>query len=166
MNKKKLFDRIFLIKKKFGQKENYFYLKVPKASIIIPIYKKKFLVVSQKRIPLNKVTYEFPGGLVDRGNNAEKTALIELEEETGFKAIDRPKKILELFPDAGRLDSTYECFFVNKLTKVGKPERGIKLHFYNKKKILSLIKRKKFSHACHISAFLFLIIQNKYLSDK
>ena len=39
-----------------------------------PLIKNKFLVVSQKRIPINKITYEFPGGIIDKGSNPINSA--------------------------------------------------------------------------------------------
>ena len=60
MKIKKLFTGISLIEKKFDKNQTYYYLKTPNISIIIPEIKNKFLIVSQKRIPINKVTYEFP----------------------------------------------------------------------------------------------------------
>ena len=74
MKKKKLLShRIFLINKKFKKKEYYHYLQSPDVVITIPILKnKKFIVVSQKREPINKTNFEFPSGLVDKNENRQK----------------------------------------------------------------------------------------------
>ncbi len=158
MKKKiKLFTGIYLIKKKFLKNKIYYYLKTPKISLIIPKIKDKFLLVSQYRIPINKKTYEFPGGLIDKGKKAKETAINELYEETGFKSLNDPKKLFTIHPDTGRLDCKYECFFTNKIKKLNKPEKGIKIHFFTKKKILSLIKNGKLTHSCHVAAFYYFI---------
>ena len=153
MKKIKLFSGLYLIKKKFLKNQIYYFLKTPKISIIIPIIKNKFLMVSQFRLPINKRTYEFPGGIIDRGQTAKKAAINELYEETGFKSIVSPKKLIILHPDAGRLNCEYECFYTNKIKKINKPEKGINIHFFSKKKILQLIKSGKFTHSCHVAAF-------------
>ena len=57
MKIKKLYTGISLIEKKFDKNKIYYYLKTPNISIIIAKIKNKFLVVSQKRIPINKITY-------------------------------------------------------------------------------------------------------------
>ena len=160
MKKKSLFPEIFLIEKKFKKNQIYYYLKTPNISIIIAMIKGKFLVVSQKRIPINKVTYEFPGGIIDKRSNPVDTALNELFEETGYKCTGQPKKLLSIYPDPGRLDCKYFGFFSKEIIKINKPEKGIKLHLLTKKQIILLIKQNKFENACHIANFFF------YLSSK
>jgi 8-oxo-dGTP pyrophosphatase MutT (NUDIX family) len=153
MKKKFLFPSIFLIEKKFKKKQIYYYLKTPNISVMIAKIKNKYLVVSQKRIPINKTTYEFPGGIIDKGTSPKNSALNELFEETGYKCIGKPKKLLSIYPDPGRLDCKYFGFFSNELIKMNKPEKGIKLHLFTKKKILLLIKQNKFHNACHVANF-------------
>jgi len=157
--KTKLFTGLYLIKKKFLKNQIYYFLKTPNISIIIPKVKKKFLVVSQYRIPISKKIYEFPGGIIDKGQNAKQSAMKELFEETGYKSLNMPKKLITIYPDAGRLNCKYECFYTNKLKKLSVPEKGIKIHLFGKKTILKLIKKRKFSHSCHISAFYHYILR-------
>ena len=156
-NKIKLFTGLYLINKKFLKNQNYYFLKTPKISMIIPKIKDKFLLISQYRIPIRKRMYEFPGGHVDKGQSAKQTAINELFEETGYRSINTPKKIITFYPDPGRLDCSYDFFFTNKLEKLSKPEKGINVHLFTKKKILKLIKNRKFAHACHVAAFYFYI---------
>ena len=158
MKKKiKLFTGIYLIKKKILKNQIYYFLKTPKISIMISKVNNKFLVVSQNRIPIGKKLFEFPGGIVDKGQSAKKSAYKELFEETGYRSINTPKKIITLYPDPGRLDCSYEFFFTNKLEKLSRPEKGINVHLFTEKKILKLIKNRKFAHACHVAAFYFYI---------
>ena len=160
MKIKKLYTGISLIEKKFDKNKIYYYLKTPNISIIIAKIKNKFLVVSQKRIPINKITYEFPGGIIDKGSTPLKSAKTELFEETGYKCIGNPKKLGTIYPDPGRLDCKYFCYFTNNIKKKNKPEKGINLQLLTKSQIISLISKKKFSHACHVYAFF------SYLSKK
>ena len=153
MKKKYLFPRIFLIEKKFKKSQIYYYLKTPDISVMIATIKGKYLVVSQKRIPINKTTYEFPGGIIDEGISPADSALNELFEETGYKCTGQPKKLLSIYPDPGRLDCKYFGFFSKEIIKINKPEKGIKLHLLSKKQILLLIKKNKFHNACHVANF-------------
>lgn len=45
----------------------------------------RFLVLSQYRPPMEGVSWEFPAGGVDEGENPKETAIRELEEETNIK---------------------------------------------------------------------------------
>jgi len=161
MKSKKLYTGIFLIEKKFNKNQTYYFLKTPNISIIIPRIKSKFLVVSQKRLPINKITYEFPGGIVDKGSNPKKTALTELYEETGYKCIDKPKKLLSTYPDPGRLKCEYFIYYTDKLKKISVPEKGINLHLLSESEIIKLINKNKFSHACHGLAFFSYLNKKK-----
>jgi ADP-ribose pyrophosphatase len=63
------------------------YITHPGAAAILPILDSgEILLVEQYRHALKKVFFEIPAGKKDRGEDPEKTAHRELEEETGFKA--------------------------------------------------------------------------------
>jgi len=162
MKKKiKLFDRIALINKKYKKNQIYHYLEVPDVAIIIPIINKKFLLVSQRREAINKVNLEFPCGWVDLGEIPSKSAARELIEETGYKSLNSPKKLIKFYEEPGRMNSKAHCFFSTKLLKINEPENGIKIYFYSKKEIINLIKKNKFNNGSHIAAFYkFISIKN------
>ncbi len=44
----------------------------------------KYLLISQPRVPINKIVIEFPAGLIDPGESVGKAGLRELKEETGY----------------------------------------------------------------------------------
>ena len=163
MKVKKLFPGISLIEKKFNKNQIYYFLKTPSVAITIAKIKNKFLVVSQKRIPINKITYEFPGGLIDKGSNPKKSAENELLEETGYKNISKLKKIFSIYPEPGRLNCKYHCFFTDRVIRINKPEKGINLHLLSRSQILQLIKKDKFDHACHAYAFFSYLNMKKKL---
>ena len=65
----------------------YHYLDLPDVAILVPIVDKKFLVISQKREPINKVNFEFPCGWIDLNEKPAKSAARELYEETQLKGV-------------------------------------------------------------------------------
>ena len=45
----------------------------------------KYLLISQPRVPINKIVIEFPAGLIDPGESVRQAGLRELKEETGYE---------------------------------------------------------------------------------
>ena len=154
----KLSPRINLVNKKFRKNQFYHFIKSPNVSIIIPyINKKKFLIISQKRIPINKVNYEFPSGWVDINEMPKNSALRELLEETGFKSLSKPKKLINVYPDPGRLSHNVYGYWTNKLIKIKKPEKGMKVKICTANQIIKLIKKAKFNNSSHIALFFYFL---------
>jgi len=80
-----------------------------------------------------------------------------LLEETGYKSLKKPKKLLNFYPDPGRLNHKVFCFYSNKLKKVDNPEKGMKIFFCTKNQIFKLIKNGKFNNGAHIAAFQYYL---------
>ena len=167
--KKKLHlsNRIFLLNKPFVDLVNikqYYHIKQePDNSIIIPLSKNnKFLLVYQKRMPINRRIYEFPCGYVDKGETAIKAAKRELYEETGYYAISKPIKISCFYADPGRNTRKVHLFYSENIKKKGLPEKNIEISFFTKSEVIKLIKDEKFSSSQNIAAFFqFLYFYNK-----
>tara|TARA_B100000989_G_scaffold205890_1_gene155946 strand:- start:753 stop:1238 length:486 start_codon:yes stop_codon:yes gene_type:complete len=156
----KLSAGISLINKRYNKKEFYHFFKEPNNAILIPIIKNKFLIVKQKREPINKKNYEFPMGWIDKNETSIIASKRELLEETGYKSIIKPKKLIEYYADPGRNVRRCICYYSKKIKKVQKPESQIQIFLKTKKQIISLIKQKKFNNASHIAAFYFYISKN------
>ncbi len=151
---------IYLINKKFKNNQFYHYFVEPNNVIIIPKIKNNYIVIHQKREPINKKNFEFPMGWVDKNEKPLKAASRELQEETGYKPLKNPNKFLEFYADPGRGTRTCYCYFIDRIKKYDEPERGIKVYLRNKKQIIKMIENKQFNNASHIAAFNYLI--NKY----
>ena len=135
---------------------------MPDFSILIPKIKNKYLLVFQKREPINKKTLEFPSGWVDKYEKPLVTSVRETYEETGYKSIIKPKKIIDFHEEPGRLSSKVHVYYSNKLAKIGKSEAGIKIYLLTEKEIFKSIKNKKFSNGTHIAAFLAYLSKYKF----
>ena len=109
--KQKLTAGITLINKKYKKNEFYHYFEEPNNVILIPIIKKKFLIVEQKREPINEKNYEFPMGWIDKSETSLIASKRELLEETGYKSLIKPKKLIEYYADPGRGSRRCICFF-------------------------------------------------------
>ena len=154
----KLTNNITLINKPFKKKEYYHFLKTSDLSLMVAEIKKNvFVVVSQKRIPVKKITYEFPSGIIDKSEKSIDAACREFYEETGYKILDKPRKIFTINCEPGRLTTKIHCYYTKKITKLKKSEKGIKTYLVSKDKINKLIFQKKFCNASHIASFLKVI---------
>jgi len=152
----KLTNNIKLINKKFKKNEFYHFLKTSNLSIVIPKIKNKYILVSQKRIPINQINFEFPSGIIEKHETALISAKKELIEETGYKSRNKLRKITSFYSEPGRLTTKITGFFCNNLIKISKPEKGIKIHIVSDHQIIKLIKNGKFNNALILVCFCFI----------
>ena len=155
MKNLKLSNNINLINKKFKRNQYYHYLKTSNLSLVIPKIKKNYILVSQKRIPINQINFEFPSGIIEKHETALISAKKELIEETGYKSRNKLKKITSFNTEPGRLTTRITGFFCDNLVKISKPEKGIKIHIVSEHQVIKLIENGKFNNASHIGMFLF-----------
>ena len=155
--KQKLTTGITLINKKYKINEFYHYLHEPSNVILIPKINNFFLIVEQKRVPINKKNFEFPSGWIDKGEKPLESAKRELLEETGYQSVSKPLKLVEFFADPGRGTRSCFCFFSKKIKKKQSPEKDICIFFKTERQIKNLIRKKEFNNAAHIAAFYYFL---------
>ncbi len=157
----KLTNQISLINKKFEKKEFYHYFKTSNLSLVIAKIKNKYILVSQKRVPINKINYEFPSGIVEKNETTLRSAQKELTEETGYKSRSKLIKMITFYTEPGRLTTKITGYYTKNLIKISKPEKGIKVHLLSQNDIFKLILKQKFNNSSHIAMFLYLIRNHK-----
>ena len=69
-----------------GLEGDYVAVKAPDWVVVVAVHEGNFVLVRQWRHGEDKITLEFPGGVADPGESPERTAMRELEEETGYRA--------------------------------------------------------------------------------
>ena len=151
--KQKLTTGITLVNKKYKKNQFYHFFQEPNNVIVIPVIKTKFIVINQKREPINKKNFEFPMGWIDKGEAPHLAGERELLEETGYKSKSMIKKLVTFYADPGRGSRFVYSFYAKNLIKIQKPEKDISVSIKSKKQIISLIKKKQFNNASHIAAF-------------
>ena len=157
----KLTNQISLINKKFKKKEFYHYFKTSNLSLVIAKIKNKYILVSQKKVPINKINYEFPSGIVEKNETTLRSAQKELTEETGYKSRSKLIKIITFYTEPGRLTTKITGYYTKDLINISKPEKGIKVHLLSQNDIFKLILKQKFNNSSHIAMFLYLIRNHK-----
>lgn len=86
----------------------------PGAAAVIALLDGKLLVVEQFRKPLEKFQIEIPAGKLDPGENPLTAAARELEEETGYRAVNL-KLINEFYTSPGFADEKLFLYFADRV---------------------------------------------------
>lgn len=96
----------------------YISLKSPDCVVIMPEYEGDFVLVRQWRHGAGRLTTEFPGGVIDRGEDPETAARRELLEETGF-AAGKMTLLGSCSPNPALFSARFYCFLAEELTPTG-----------------------------------------------
>jgi ADP-ribose pyrophosphatase len=122
----------------------------------------KMLLVKQYRHPLGKVIYDLPAGGIGKGENPQKAALRELEEETGYTA-ENLIWIGRFNWAPGNMAGVVELFFTKDLKPKGKfhSDEVASVEFIDFDVVLERILRGEFVDSTLIIAAL--IVKTKTL---
>ena len=133
-----------------GIEGDYIILNAPDWVIVIPEKNQNFLMVKQWRHGENKLSVEFPGGVIDKGETPEEAAVRELEEETGYKA-GKLTKIGCVNPNPALFNNKVHFFLAEELIESGKQkldeDEFINYMEVSKKDILEGMGSEQFPHA-------------------
>lgn len=117
-----ILDRFFKVKKEKVKlpDENiidYYSVHIKEVVSVLAITdKNEVLLCEQYRHPVKEIVNDFPAGLVEEGENLEKAARRELEEETGYTA-KKLKKLGTYYPTAGVSNMKIHYFLATGIKK-------------------------------------------------
>ncbi len=89
--------------------------------IVIPELKDDFLMVKQWRHGEKALSVEFPGGVIDEGEEPEHAAMRELKEETGF-TTDKLIKLGSFNPNPALFSNHIHIYYSNALQKTSEQD--------------------------------------------
>ncbi|TDM13310.1 NUDIX hydrolase [Macrococcus lamae] len=89
-------------------------VKHPGAVAVLAIHNGKVLLIRQFRKAMEELLIEVPAGKVELGEDREKTALRELEEETGF-TTDSIDHIYDFYVSPGFCDELISLYYAENL---------------------------------------------------
>lgn len=148
-----------------GVEGDYIILDAPDWVIVIPEKDEKFLMVKQWRHGEKKLSIEFPGGVIDEGEDPETAAKRELEEETGYKA-GKLTKLGSYNPNPALFSNHTHVYLAEDLIPTGEQhldhDEFINCMELAKGEVLEGMGTEQFPHALMSSALcLYLALKNK-----
>ncbi len=102
-----------------GVEGDYIIMDAPDWVIVVAEHNNHFLMVKQWRHGEAALSVEFPGGVIDKGENPEEAARRELEEETGFKA-GKLTKLGSVNPNPALFSNHVHFYLAQELEATGK----------------------------------------------
>ena len=100
-----------------GQKVCWSFFQGMSAAAVIALTEEdELILVKQYRPAIKKHTLEIPAGLIEKGEDPEKGAKRELEEETGYRA-GKLTKIFEYYTSPGISDSKMYIYIATELVQ-------------------------------------------------
>ena len=97
-----------------GVEGDYIALDAPDCVVVLPVHDGNFIMVRQWRHGAGRLTTEFPGGVIDRGEDPDTAAARELSEETGFNA-GRLTRLGEFSPNPALFNSVFYVYLAEEL---------------------------------------------------
>jgi ADP-ribose pyrophosphatase len=114
--------------------------------------------VRQHRYPINKDLLELPAGKLDPGEEPEKSAARELEEETGFRA-NSLVHVSSFYSSPGFCDELLHLYYTNDLTPSSQNtefDENLEVEFYSLKKAIRMIESGEILDSKTITALYWL----------
>ncbi len=142
---------------------DYIIMDAPEWVIVVAEHNENFIMVKQWRHGESGLSIEFPGGVVDKGEEPETAAKRELEEETGFKAGKLTKLGTEN-PNPALFCNHVHFFLAQELIATGNQhldnDEFINCIELSKKEVLDGLGTEQFPHAIMGTALALYIKHN------
>ena len=150
----------------------YIVLDAPDWVITIPVLtvngKRHFLLVKQWRHGANKLSIEFPGGVINKGEEPSCAALRELAEETGYTA-KKLKHLKSVYPNPAIMSNKCHFFLAEELTNTEKrnldKDEYITVMTVDEQTLLNEMGEDKTTHALMSTALFFYLQSRNFKTD-
>lgn len=101
-----------------GLEGDYVAMEAPDWAMVVAEYQDSFVLVRQWRHSAECLSLEFPGGVVDGGEDAATAARRELKEETGFEA-GKLTHLGTVSPNPALFKNQFHVFLAEELRQTG-----------------------------------------------
>lgn len=155
-----------------GEKRGHFFLvDAPDWSGIIPVVDtpegRKFVMIRQYRHGTGRISVEFPGGAIDKGEDPVRAVARELLEETGYRA-EMILPLGDLSPNPAFMTNTFHAFIAEGCYLDGSQRlddnEEIEILLVPEREAIDLIGAEDYGHAL-MTATLFFYMRYRGWSD-
>lgn len=110
--------------------------------VVLNHWNDKILLQKEFRMACNEWVYNFPGGLIDKGESVEQAAKRELKEETGLKLVEVMKILTPSYTAVGLGDESVATVLgvaVGFIENSDNRDEVIEANWYSRQEVLNLI---------------------------
>ena len=150
--------------------EPYFVVEVPNfCNMVIVTKEERVILVRQYRYPVDQITYELAGGVIEKGEDPAKAAVREMEEETGYTS-DTIEYLSKAAANPALMNNTAYFFLAKNAIKIESQNldalEDIDVVSFSKEEFIQLLQENKLQHAVQLGAVYEALIKLDWLQWK
>ena len=145
----------------------YYVIELPSwANAVVVTPNNEIVLVKQYRYPVDSVTLELPGGVINNGEDPTSAALRETIEETGYTS-DSIKFICKVAPNPAINDNTAYFYLIENAvpSKRINPDlfEDIEVELFNRQDFIELLQQNKLVHGVQLGPIYEALLQLGWL---
>lgn len=147
--------------------EPYYIVELPDwSNTIVVTEEERIVLVRQYRYPMDLITYELPGGIMEKGEEPITAAIREMEEETGYTS-DEVEFLMKVAPNPAINNNTAYFFLARNARPNGRTNfdalEDIDTLSFSKDEMLQLLRENKIQHGVQVGPLYAAMIRLGWL---
>jgi len=147
--------------------EPYYVVEIPDwANTIVVTKDERVILVRQYRYPVDQITLELPGGVIEKNEQPIDAAKREMEEETGYTS-DELEFLIKVSPNPAINNNTAYFFLArNAVPTIAKNQdefEDIDIVSFSKEEFCQLVRENKFLHGVQVGPIYEALIKLGWL---
>ncbi|MES2332929.1 MAG: NUDIX hydrolase [Bacteroidota bacterium] len=147
--------------------EPYYIVELPDwCNTIVVTKEERIILVRQYRYPVDQITFELPGGIMEKNEEPIEAAKREMEEETGYTSDDI-ELLMQVAPNPAINDNTAYFFLARNAVPTAAKNfdafEDIDVVSFSKKEIWELINENKIQHGVQVGPLYAALVRLGWL---